>query len=149
MALSLAILTGFSQIDTDVRYRLPAELILIILVPQGAIGLFTFLTGNKIRNYIKRNAFLYHSLISIKGFLIGLGGIVKRQKGAREHLLSTSSFFIKSDNVFGMPVNISIEPINVCNLRCPVCETGNGTLNRENKISKTFLKRQNLNKYKN
>ncbi len=29
-----------------------------------------------------------------------------------------------------MPVHISIEPTNVCNARCPVCETGNGSLER-------------------
>lgn len=30
----------------------------------------------------------------------------------------------------GLPVHITIEPTNLCNLRCPVCETGSGILNR-------------------
>ncbi|KAF0119208.1 MAG: radical SAM superfamily protein [Rhodospirillaceae bacterium] len=29
-----------------------------------------------------------------------------------------------------MPVHLTIEPTNACNLRCPVCETGNGSLSR-------------------
>jgi radical SAM protein with 4Fe4S-binding SPASM domain len=29
-----------------------------------------------------------------------------------------------------MPVHLTIEPTNACNLRCPVCETGNGSMTR-------------------
>ncbi|HEY9634163.1 MAG TPA: hypothetical protein V6D14_12185 [Coleofasciculaceae cyanobacterium] len=39
MALSLAILTSFSQIDTDGRYRLPAELILLLISPISGVRL--------------------------------------------------------------------------------------------------------------
>lgn len=31
----------------------------------------------------------------------------------------------------GRPINITIEPANTCNLRCPVCETGAGILTRD------------------
>ena len=30
-----------------------------------------------------------------------------------------------------MPAHVSIEPTNVCNARCPVCETGNGSMERK------------------
>ena len=33
VALSLAVLSSFSQIDSDGRYRLPAELVLLVVVP--------------------------------------------------------------------------------------------------------------------
>ncbi len=34
---------------------------------------------------------------------------------------------------FGMPLSLSIEPVNYCNLQCPECPTGNGTLSRSKK----------------
>jgi hypothetical protein len=34
-ALSLALLTAFSQIDSDGRYRLPSELLLLVVAPYG------------------------------------------------------------------------------------------------------------------
>ncbi|HVT05042.1 MAG TPA: hypothetical protein VHL58_16890 [Thermoanaerobaculia bacterium] len=38
-ALSLGILTSFSQIDSDGRYRVPAELVCILLAADGYVGL--------------------------------------------------------------------------------------------------------------
>lgn len=67
------------------------------------------------------------------GILIGLAGILRLRRGSWDHFLSTLSFFTKSEHVFGMPINVTIEPINTCNLRCPVCETGNGELGRPNR----------------
>jgi radical SAM protein with 4Fe4S-binding SPASM domain len=34
----------------------------------------------------------------------------------------------------GRPIQITVEPTNVCNLRCPLCETGNGSLGRRNSV---------------
>jgi len=42
MALGLSVLTAFSQIDTDGRYRLPAELLLLIIAPYGWIYLIDY-----------------------------------------------------------------------------------------------------------
>ena len=36
----------------------------------------------------------------------------------------------------GKPILLTLEPTNTCNLKCPVCETGSGRLNREPKIMK-------------
>ncbi len=44
--------------------------------------------------------------------------------------LDTLSAMDKSRNVFGLPIHVTIEPTNVCNLHCPVCETGAGVLRR-------------------
>jgi radical SAM protein with 4Fe4S-binding SPASM domain len=53
-----------------------------------------------------------------------------RPKGWRDFLLCYLSMLLKTDRVLGMPVNIVLEPTNVCNLRCPICETGAGILGR-------------------
>ncbi|MGE5795659.1 MAG: radical SAM protein, partial [Ignavibacteria bacterium] len=40
------------------------------------------------------------------------------------------SRFLDNPVVWGMPVSFSIEPTNYCNLRCPECPSGLGTLTR-------------------
>ena len=54
-----------------------------------------------------------------------------RPKGYRDLLLSSYSALLKSDRVLGRPVHLTIEPTNICDMRCPACETGAGILNRE------------------
>jgi MoaA/NifB/PqqE/SkfB family radical SAM enzyme len=39
--------------------------------------------------------------------------------------------WLKVDRVKGMPYRYNIDPTNICNLKCPVCPTGLGTLGRE------------------
>jgi len=55
---------------------------------------------------------------------------LSRPRGYKDFLLSGYSALLKSDRVLGRPVHLTIEPTNICNLRCPVCETGAGILNR-------------------
>ncbi len=38
----------------------------------------------------------------------------------------------KKNLVWGVPPILTIEPTNLCNLRCPLCVTGNGSMTREN-----------------
>lgn len=63
---------------------------------------------------------------------LGLGGVVKGRRGSVEHLKSTLSLALNSTTVLGRPLNVTIEPTNLCNLECPVCETGAGVLGRSN-----------------
>ena len=44
------------------------------------------------------------------------------------------SFFTRRTAVGGFPPILMIEPTNLCNLRCPLCPTGTGTLNRPSGI---------------
>lgn len=44
--------------------------------------------------------------------------------------LSSLSAGVSAERNMGLPVHLTVEPTNVCNLRCPVCETGAGILNR-------------------
>jgi MoaA/NifB/PqqE/SkfB family radical SAM enzyme len=39
--------------------------------------------------------------------------------------------WLKLDRIWGMPYRYTIDPINICNLRCPLCPTGLGKLGRE------------------
>ena len=39
-------------------------------------------------------------------------------------------FLARSGNAFGGPVSVFIEPTNICNLRCPLCASGSGSLDR-------------------
>ncbi len=41
------------------------------------------------------------------------------------------SILLKSPIVWGLPPIIMIEPTNICNLKCPMCPSGNGSLKRE------------------
>lgn len=53
-----------------------------------------------------------------------------RPRGWQSMLYNTAMAKAKRVGPLMMPVHISIEPTNVCNLRCPVCETGNGSMQR-------------------
>ena len=44
--------------------------------------------------------------------------------------LSSLSAGVKAEKSLGLPVHLTIEPTNICNLHCPVCETGAGILGR-------------------
>src|SRR4030043_903523 len=57
--------------------------------------------------------------------------IYRRPRGYRNFILSTISQMISSGRVYGYTVSITIEPTNICNLRCPVCETGANILERK------------------
>ena len=57
--------------------------------------------------------------------------IYRRPRGYRNFLLSAISQMIGSNKAYGQPVSITIEPTNICNLRCPVCETGANLLERK------------------
>lgn len=45
-------------------------------------------------------------------------------------LMAKSQKWLKRDHVWGMPFRYTIDPLNVCNLSCPLCPTGLGTLGR-------------------
>src|SRR5437870_5664556 len=64
------------------------------------------------------------------GAMLGVWGALRGRRGSVDHLKSTVSLASKSTFVAGRPMNITIEQTNVCNLDCPVCETGAGILGR-------------------
>lgn len=54
----------------------------------------------------------------------------RRPKGWGSVLYNTGMAKARRVGPLMMPAHISIEPTNTCNLKCPVCETGNGSLER-------------------
>ncbi len=55
----------------------------------------------------------------------------ERPKGWRSVLYNTAMAKAGITGPLMMPAHISIEPTNVCNAKCPVCETGNGSMARK------------------
>ncbi|MEI7597087.1 MAG: radical SAM/SPASM domain-containing protein [Bacteroidota bacterium] len=47
------------------------------------------------------------------------------------HLSYYTSILLKTPIIFGLPLTISIEPTNYCNLKCPECPSGQKLLDRE------------------
>lgn len=56
--------------------------------------------------------------------------VLKQPKGFYDYLLDLFSALTLQEKALGKPVHIAIEPTNICNLRCSVCETGAGILRR-------------------
>lgn len=83
-----------------------------------------------VKRLIKRFPGLYMLLQRSYPFVMGFPCLLADRRGARDYLRSTWSLLRRSPFVAGQPVNITIEPTNTCNLRCPVCETGSGELGR-------------------
>lgn len=86
---------------------------------------------NKVKNKIKQNYKLYVFLRNIYGFKKGIFALLKLKQGSKEHIKSTISLVQKDAKILGKPINVTIEPTNVCNAKCPVCETGADDLGRK------------------
>lgn len=84
----------------------------------------------RLKNLIKRHSLPYRLAILAKALPHGLMGLMRGKRGSWDHIRSTLSFVIRSNRISGRPINVTLEPINICNLRCAVCETGAGILQR-------------------
>jgi len=85
-----------------------------------------------IKEKIKKHHNLYIFIRNIYGLKKGITSLIQGKKGSTEHIKSTFSLIKRDSYIKGKPINITIEPTNVCNAQCPVCETGAGILEREN-----------------
>ncbi|WP_082114093.1 radical SAM/SPASM domain-containing protein [Kiloniella litopenaei] len=56
---------------------------------------------------------------------------IRRPKGWKSVLYNTALAKAKIAGPLMLPAHISIEPTNACNARCPVCETGNRSMERK------------------
>ncbi len=84
----------------------------------------------KIRRFIESQPLINMMSRGFIALFFGVVGWLKGARGASEHLRSTFSFLRKESCVRGYPVNVTIEPSTYCNLKCPICETGCGELER-------------------
>lgn len=78
----------------------------------------------------RHSPWLYQRLARLYPYATAVLGLMHGRRGSLEHLKSTWSLLFKASRILGTPMNITIEPTNLCNLRCPVCETGAGELGR-------------------
>jgi radical SAM protein with 4Fe4S-binding SPASM domain len=86
--------------------------------------------GRGIRQTVARLASTNRPFAAALGAAFAVNGLIRGRRGSPDHLKSTFSLASGSTRVAGRPMNITIEPTNACNLGCPVCETGEGTLGR-------------------
>lgn len=83
-----------------------------------------------LRVIIKKFRPLYHAVVGSRALYHGAAAALSGRRGASDHIRSTLSLLSGSERISGRPMHITIEPTNACNLECPVCETGAGTLGR-------------------
>jgi radical SAM protein with 4Fe4S-binding SPASM domain len=83
-----------------------------------------------LKKLLKRFPRLYLCAQQLYPFITAVPFLLRGRRGGWGHLLSTWSLLRRSPVVAGLPMNITIEPTNLCNLRCPICETGIGKLGR-------------------
>lgn len=74
---------------------------------------------------------IYYKAARAYPYLTLAKSALTNKRGWNEHTKSTISMLKQETKVRGRPVNVTIEPTNICNLACPVCETGAGVLGRE------------------
>jgi len=85
----------------------------------------------RLKEFIKQHPFFYGIAVNSYPIITFVKGLLLGRRGAKDHLLSTYSYWRKQERILGRPMNITIEPTNLCNLQCPVCETGAGVLGRK------------------
>ena len=85
---------------------------------------------DRVKMLVKQHPHTYRAAVGLQALWRGSVGILNRRRGAGDHVRSTVSLLKRSPFVAGRPMNITIEPTNMCNLQCPVCETGAGVLGR-------------------
>jgi len=56
--------------------------------------------------------------------------LLRRPKGWQSLLYNNAMAKARLVGPLMPPVHITIEPTNVCNLLCPICETGKGVMTR-------------------
>lgn len=84
-----------------------------------------------IKDWVKGHSLPYRTAIFLKSIPHGVKGLIKGKRGSWDHLKATVSFVARSNRIAGRPINITLEPTNLCNLECPVCETGAAILERK------------------
>ena len=87
-----------------------------------------------LKEYLKKNYFLYRNLRNFYAVYKGINGLIRGKRGSLEYLKSSISLTLKQNKILGKPINITIEPTNVCNAQCPICETGASILKRRKKF---------------
>ncbi|MCD4756715.1 MAG: radical SAM protein [Arcobacteraceae bacterium] len=73
----------------------------------------------------------------MRALLISLLYVIKFKEKSKEHLKASIDSMLNNEKTIGLPTTITIEPANICNINCPICETGAGKLDRVKRVLKT------------
>ncbi len=87
--------------------------------------------SGKLMGSLKSTRTAYVVAAGLQALARGLTGLLAGRRGSADHLRSTGSLLTLAPSIAGRPMNVTIEPTNLCNLECPVCETGAGMLGRK------------------
>lgn len=89
-----------------------------------------------IKKLAKKNAFLFSISKRIYRLIKAVIYLLTFKEGAKNYFLCLLSALFRTERSLGKPMLLTIEPSNICNQRCPVCETGARILKREGKLMK-------------
>ena len=86
----------------------------------------------KFKQWCKQHPPVYRTLVFLYGTPIKCAHFVRRltHQGGLNYYLCMISSRLKLGRSMGKPILLTIEPINSCNLKCTICETGQGILER-------------------
>jgi len=75
----------------------------------------------RLKDYLKRQRPALRLVYGMRALRESFSGLRGGKRGASDHLKATTSFMTGSSKILGRPMNITLEPTNTCNLKCPVC----------------------------
>ena len=90
-----------------------------------------------IKNRLKQNPPLYRLAKRIYGLKRPLLYVARGTPGTANYTKCLLSAILRRETSWGHPILLNIEPTNICDQRCTICETGLGILGRKPK-SMTF-----------
>ena len=91
----------------------------------------------QIKDKLKSTDWIYKNYIKLFALLRAIKYQSIRDSLSKKYFNSTTDFIFNRSKVNGLPTTVTIEPANICNINCPICETGNGTLNRVKRVLST------------
>jgi len=96
------------------------------------------------KRYLKtRHAWLFRPAAALYGTWLSCKYLIQRRRGSLNYLKCLFSAIFKTEKSLGHPVLLTVEPTNVCDQRCLICETGQGQLGRASRMM-TFDEFRNI-----
>jgi len=87
----------------------------------------------KVKLLLARSARVYNLVRKYYGFKRPAKSILQNRRYGLNYLKCYTSAILRKQKSLGRPILLTIEPINICDQRCTICETGLGILGRKPK----------------
>ena len=85
----------------------------------------------RIKTKLRQYPGLFSKVRKVYGLKRPLPLILKGKPGALNYTKCLVSAILRKDTSWGHPIHLTIEPTNVCDQKCTICETGLGILGRK------------------